>query len=329
MILVASGGVAVASTPDRSVRVPGPIAQLSSASLTKPANQHAAFMTEGMCPKVGVWRLTRVTQTFASRGCARTYGLSLTDSSAQWATVSKTPNGARYELWRSLAGVRRTRDPYSKPRALVRRTVAAGRPTPFFLYDGTYWANGRLAGLDSVALDAPPERSTYDRLHSMAVLDAAGTVTVYGVQRGVRDPVRVQVQYEPGEVLALKSSPGSAQYLVLVRGRLDLLSEVSSKTAPWFSVPLPDADSYGDDSCYRRSCPNADLRLADFDWPYAVYIRGRAIHLLHLRTRKDLVVRRPLEAPVHAQLEPGGLTYSHGNQISYFGRKKIDALFRP
>jgi hypothetical protein len=325
--LVAATGVAAGVTPDRSVHAPGPIAQLSSASLPLPANQHAAFVTGGGCPKVGVWRLTRVAQTFASRECARTYGLSLSDSSARWGTVRKNATGTRYELWRSAAGVRRTRDPYSEPKALIRRAVAPGQPAPFILYEGTHWLNGRLAGLDSTTLESPPLRAAASRA-TLAVLDADGALKVYLAKTARADPVLVEAQYGPREVKAIKAEPRSSQYLVLVAGRLDMFSGVYSKTTPAFSVSLPAADSYGDDSCYRPSCPVADLRLADFDWPYAVYVRGRAIHFLHLRTRKNLVVRRPRKAPVHAQLEPGGLTYSHGNQISYLGRKKIDALFR-
>ncbi len=274
-----------------------------------------------------MWRLIGVAQTFASQECARTFGLSLTYSSAHWGTVRKTAQGVRYELWRSAAGVRRRRDPYSEPKALVRRTVPSTAPAPFVLYDRTYWLNGRLAGLESATLESAPLRAASGG-ETMAVLDRDGSFTVYLARTPRADPIDVQAKYGPSEVRAIKAESRSSQYLVLVRGRLDLFSRVYSSSDPGFSVPLPEAGSYGDDSCYKPSCPVADLRLADFDWPYAVYIRGRAIHLLHLRTGKDIVVRQPREAPVHAQLEPGGLTYSHGNRISYFGRKKIDALFR-
>lgn len=328
VVVVVFVGTAVGGTPDRSVPVPGPVVQLASASLPKPANQHAAFMTVGPCPKVGVWRLTSVAQTFASRECGPAYGLWLSDSILRWATARKVANGTRYELWQSLAGTRRTRDPYSKPVALIGRTVAPGAPAPFIMYEGAYWANGRLVGLDSATLDAPPVRTAPGPGATLAVLDANGAFRVYEGRTLRPDPVGIQAQYGPREVRAIRGDTMSSQFLVLVPGRLDLYSAVYSKTAPAFSVSLPAARSYGDDSCYKPNCPVAELRLADFDWRYAVYIRGQAIHLLHLRTRKDLVVRRPLEAPVHAQLQPGGLTYSHGNRISYYGRKKIDALFR-
>ena len=327
-VLVAVTGAAGADTPDQSVRAPGPIAQLSSASLASPSHQHASFTTDGRCPKVGVWRLTPAVQTFTPRTCARTYGLSLTYASARWGTVRNTASGVRYELWTSAAGVRRRRDPYSQPRAIVRRTVPPGAPAPFILYDRTYWLDGRLAGLDSATLASAPLRAAASGGATMAVLDRDGSFTIFLARSGRADPIEVQASYGPREVRAIKAESRSSQYLVLVRGRLDLFAASYSSTAPGFSVPLPEADSYGDDSCYEPRCPVADLRLADFDWPYAVYIRDRAIHLLHLRTGKDLVIRRPHETPVHAQLEPGGLTYSHGSQISYFGRKKIDALFR-
>lgn len=67
--------------------------------------------------------------------------------------------------------------------------------------------------------------------------------------------------------------------------------------------------------------------MADFEWPYAVYVRGQAIHVVDVRSGKDLVVRRPTSGPVHPQIEVTGLTYSHGNRISYVGRLKIEALF--
>ena len=53
---------------------------------------------------------------------------------------------------------------------------------------------------------------------------------------------------------------------------------------------------------------------------------GQAIHVVDVRSGKDLVVRRPT-APVHAQVEVTGLTYSHSNRTSYLGRFTIEALF--
>lgn len=53
---------------------------------------------------------------------------------------------------------------------------------------------------------------------------------------------------------------------------------------------------------------------------------GHAIQVVDVRSGKDLVVRPPT-APVHAQVEVTGLTYSHANRISYLGRFKIEALF--
>jgi hypothetical protein len=157
---------------------------------------------------------------------------------------------------------------------------------------------------------------------SIAVERASGDVEFYVGRRGA--PVG-RVQYAPGEVKALKGDSRSSQFAVL-RGRS--LDVVANRGEVRYSVELPPAASYGDDRCYRPRCATTELRVADFEWPYAVYVRGQAIHVVDVRSGKDLVVRRPSASPVHAQMEVTGLTYSHGNRISLLGRSKIEALFR-
>ena len=75
-----------------------------------------------------------------------------------------------------------------------------------------------------------------------------------------------------------------------------------------------------------RSCRPAELRFADQDRGLTLYILGRAIHLRRLSDGKDVVVRVPSKGPVHAQIEPTGLFYSSGNQITFVPRSEIDSL---
>src|SRR5207244_7726194 len=93
----------------------------------------------------------------------------------------------------------------------------------------------------------------------------------------------------------------------------DWISDVCSsylgrRSGPW---SLPASKSAGDDVCADPSgCSLAALRLADYQDGIAVYVVGRAVHLLRLSDRRDVTIRAPGVGPVHAQLEPSGLFYS-------------------
>ena len=55
----------------------------------------------------------------------------------------------------------------------------------------------------------------------------------------------------------------------------------------------------------------AALRLEDYQGGIAVYVVGRAVHLLRLAGEPNETIRAPGPGPVHAQLEPPGLFYSY------------------
>jgi hypothetical protein len=82
-----------------------------------------------------------------------------------------------------------------------------------------------------------------------------------------------------------------------------------ARSGPWV---LPASRSAGDDVCGDpNGCRLPALRLADYQGGIAVYVVGRAVHLLRLADRRDVTIRAPGVGPVHAQLEPSGLFYSY------------------
>ena len=56
---------------------------------------------------------------------------------------------------------------------------------------------------------------------------------------------------------------------------------------------------------------SAALRLEDYRAGIAVYVVGRAVHLLRLAGGPNVTIRAPGPGPVHAQLVPSGLFYSY------------------
>ncbi|MFN0153113.1 MAG: hypothetical protein ACKVUT_01880 [Gaiella sp.] len=219
----------------------------------------------------------------------------------------------------------------------VARRVEPGMPGSFVVYQDTWWVNRRLPGVRG------KNRSFYAR-PPVRVAVASVTEAVVAVERADgpidirywpftgRGNRLIQTLDDPGEVVAIRGWGG--EFVVLDEaGMLNWYRRrIVTPPAPPYELAarfkLSEGASFGDDGCYRERCALAEVRLADLDRAHLVYIRRNAIHMLNLRTGKDIVVRRPSRSPVHAQLEPAGMIYSHGDRISLVGRKKLDALFR-
>jgi hypothetical protein len=67
--------------------------------------------------------------------------------------------------------------------------------------------------------------------------------------------------------------------------------------------------------------------LTDAEGVIAVYVRGNELHLFSLTNGKDVVFRRTA-APPAAQLEPAGLVYSVGKQITFVPTAELVARLR-
>jgi hypothetical protein len=156
------------------------------------------------------------------------------------------------------------------------------------------------------------------------VLSAAGSLRLLAVGGGL-------VAMRSGDDVAVRALDGTVPYtgtfpglraaridanVLLVLTRLGTQSSLwtvdvasGQRSGPWL---LPAARSAGDDVCGDPSgCRPAALRLADYQAGIAVYVAGRAVHLLRLADRRDVAIRAPGAGPVHAQLEPSGLFYSY------------------
>jgi len=131
----------------------------------------------------------------------------------------------------------------------------------------------------------------------VSVLGLDGTATSTGTFTGAR-----AARIDRGVLLVLTrvGTQNSLWTVELSSGR---------RSGPWI---LPASRSAGDDVCADPSgCRLAALRLADYQAGIAVYVVGRAVHLLRLADRRDVTIRVPGLGPVHAQLEPSGLFYSY------------------
>jgi hypothetical protein len=129
------------------------------------------------------------------------------------------------------------------------------------------------------------------------VLTLDGTVAWSGTFAGLR-AARID-----GRILLVLVRVGSQNSLWTVDTSRDL------RTGPW---KLPASPSAGDDVCGDPSgCRPAALRLEDFRAGTAVYVLGRAVHLLRLAGDPSVTIRAPGPGPVHAQLGSSGLFYSY------------------
>ena len=333
--LIAAGAESAVHSVEKTIILNTPVARLAS-SARAGVDQHAAFITAGPCPLVGVWRLRGHEQLLSTPGagtCRSTpFGLSLTGWYALWGTVRVRAGREIYEVWRAgtsdfdvgpgFRGPGRP-GPYQVPRRLVSRSVPRGSAAPIVMLGHTYWVDGAVVGLDG-QYPIPPVRLASMGGNAVAVEAPSGAIDII-LGRAFGHPALGHIEYPPGEVRAMRGDTNLGQLAVLRRGQLDLLS-TRGELERMFR--MPSASSYGDDNCMRPSCTLPEVRLSDFNWPYVVYVHGRVIHAIHMRTGRDVVVRRPAAAPVHAQMEAGGLTYSHGRRITYVPISKIEALFR-
>jgi hypothetical protein len=161
------------------------------------------------------------------------------------------------------------------------------------------------------------------------VLSATGSLRLLAVGGGLvvmRSGDDVAVRASDGTVLYTGTFPGLRAARIDARVLL-VLTRVESQSSLWTvdlssgqrSGPwiLPAAKSTGDDVCADpKGCRLAGLRLADYQSGIAVYVVGRAVHLLRLADRRDVAIRAPGVGPVHAQLEPAGLFYSYSPDAS-------------
>ena len=189
------------------------------------------------------------------------------------------------------------------PRSAVWRVVASGSACP--------GANG-LGALPRCR----PIRAVAGPLRLLAVGGdrVATTAGDQGIEVRSTDGAPLYSGVFPGAVRAARLDDGVL--LVLTRaGNQNSLWTVDTNAAdgrrsgPW---ALPPSSSAGDAVCGDPSgCPLPALRLEDFQSGIAVYVVGRDVHLLRLSDKRDVRIRAPGPAPVHAQLEPSGLSYSY------------------
>jgi hypothetical protein len=313
----------------------GPVTALAATSNDGRGHRVAFIVRERGCEAVQAWRLTGPPQTLATRNCKSTaYGLSISQYAVLWATMTPRGAGARlFEVWRASSGWAREGSfstPYGKRVRLFHRLVPRGQPVPLVMGDRAYAVDATIYDFNGRRFpDIPPLAYRPETIFasepglSVAVLSTAGALEVYQGARAPNDPFGPYATFDfaRGSVKAIKDGA------VLEPRRLSWWS--GRFRGPPGEIPVPDVASYGDDRCYRPICPLAALRLADTQGPYAIYVQGRAIHVLRPLDGKDKVVRTPPVGPVHAQMEPGGITYSSGKRISYVPRDEIDALFGP
>jgi hypothetical protein len=313
--------VPAAARPDLSTPAPAPVSALADSGAVAFLSTSAA----GRCGAVGVWKPGRRAQMLRRPVCgpqtstgSGIYGLSF-GRGVLWATYAGG-NFREHELWESVPTARG----FSRARrvAFVSHNVDARSPL-LVGEGGTYAVNETAFALR-------------DRRYSWLLPARPLGLAVAGkllVERGSDGPVRVfmpgreepvaELDYASGETFAVKAQGRS--FVVLRRGTLDVATVGGTIVR---TLRLPSSQSYGDDHCGSEWCPLAWLRLADLQGSLAVYVHGKALHVLRVTDGKDVVVRRLATRRVHAAIDPGGLAYSAGNRVYFIPRSELDRRLR-
>lgn len=326
MVGVVLVAVPAAAQNARSLRAAEPVRGLAADGTPL----QVALLTsaaKGSCGAVWVWRPGRQALRLGPTRCGPAtstgrglYGLSFSRDTALWASYTGG-NIREHTVWLAV-GMRRAR-----PIESVSHDVDS--PSPLVIGEGdgafsTFAVGDELNTatpdlLNSWKLDGMPAAVAVSGAYAIARLQD-GPIVFYRRWGG---PAEARFDYQRGVALAVKSS--ADRVVVLRRGVLDVLDVHRGLLRSW---PLPPAMSYGDDHCGRVTCSLARLRLADLEGQLAVYVRNREVHVLRVSDGKDVVVRRAGVGPVHAQLEPGGLTYSAGRGVYLIPRSELDRRLR-
>ncbi len=313
--------VPAAARPDLSTSAPGPVSALSDSG-------SVAFMSasaRGGCGAVGVWRPGRRAQALGPVACGpRTstgrgaYGLS-SGRGVLWATYAGG-NLREHELWESV----RTARGFSRARRVAFISHDVDARSPLLVGDGETYA------VNETAFALRGRRYSWRLPARPLGLAAAGK---FLVARGSDGPVRVysptqqepvaELAYARGETFAAKAQ--GRTIVVLVRGALDVAT-VDGQIVR--TLPLPAAQSYGDDRCGAVWCPLAWVRLAALHGSLAVYLHGKALHVLRVTDGKDVVVRRLATRKAHAVIDAAGLAYSAGTRVYFIPRSELDRRLR-
>jgi hypothetical protein len=320
--------VPAAARPDLSVVAPAPVTELAADG---ELGQRVAFLSasaNGGCGAVGVWRVGRPAQLLGPVPCGpRTstgrgvYGLSF-GGAVLWATYTGG-NIREHTLWRSVRERKSGR--FGRGRRVLEVRHDVDTPSPLLVGEGddpwAPYAVGDTAYVNSLEWRLPARPLgliAHDPYLTVRRVD--GPVSVYADWQ--KDEI-ARIDYAPGEAVAVKAHGGLVA--VLRRGALDV-RYVYGKVPK--TIPLPAAHSYGDDHCGVVRCTLAELRLADLQGNLAVYIHGRAIHVLRWTDLHEVVVRPPATGAVHAELEATGLSYTSGKRISFIPRAELDRRLR-
>lgn len=331
---VALAGAAVSATIEASVRtlvLEGPVVALAAATNSDGNVLQVAFvMRAGGCDSVSVWQLdVRRQRKLSPRWCdRRVYGLSLSERAASWATYRQLANGRRVqEIWR--VEVSPSRD-YGRARRLVRAVVDSGRSLPIVVGNDSYVRGGRVyAGGQLVPSARIPPLTSVPRWVSFEEFTVVvgyrdGRVETYLTSKAPNDPIPYSTaRFEPASELRLVRIVNIFGIAIAVGPRLVLRNHTLRDGS---EMQLPAAASYGDDRCFRPTCPPVELRFADEGGPFVAYLLGRQVRVRNLITGSDAVIRAPRATPVHAQIRPTGLIYSAGNTITYVPRAHVTRL---
>jgi hypothetical protein len=323
--------VPAAAGTDRSVRTPQPVRALAAEGQV----QRIAFLTAatgGGCGAVWVWRPGVRVQQLAPTPCGPTtstgrglYGLSFGEATALW--VSYTGGNFReHSVW--LARRKSSGPELGRARRVAFVTHDAAESSPVLVGEGD-------AGVSTYAIGAKMHLATIDAVRSFMLESRPASVAVsspYAIARLEAGPIVVydqsgleQTRFDYGRGVARAVKGSGSQLVVLRVGAVDLHHVERGRIRSW---PVPRAGSSGDDHCGSERCALAEVRLADLQGPLAVYMHGRAIHILRVTDGKDVVIRRPEAGPVHAELEASGLSYSAGRRVYFIPRSEVDRRLR-
>lgn len=309
LLLALAGAARSAQTADGSLTVVGRITAISADGHLVAAHVVAPH---GRCDRILLWkgegRATTIKAGCADDGVA---SLALAGTRVLWANYDYGNHAYCHLLTATAARPRRTELDFCQPDEAD--TFLAGLAGDGSLLVFNDWSDFAGQGVRDVEL------RRIDGAMTTKILGGAGARTVTSVSSGL-----IAIRGGAGAVRVVRSE-GSLVHLFRVKAqtaRLDGARTVVIRTGrtltPWDLGTAVDGTP-------RRMKGGSAARFEDVRGGIAVYVLRKAVHVLRLKNGRDVTIRRAAQGPVHAQLEPPGLFWSHGSTLEFVPISRVRA----
>jgi len=312
LLLALAGPAQSGRTAGGSLTVRGTIASISADGHLVAAH---VVMAHSRCDRIVLWkgsgRATTIQAGCADKGVA---SLALAGTRILWANYDYGNHAYCHLLTATAARPHRTELDFCQPDEAD--TFLGGLAGDGNLLVFNDWYDFLGQGVQHVELRRVDGRRTTE------ILGGAGARTVTSVSQGL-----IAIRGGAGAVRVVRSE-GSLVHLFGVKAQTAKLDGSRTIVIRTGATLTPWDLSTAVDGTPRRMKGGSSARFEDVRDGIAVYVLRKAVHLLRLANGRDVTVGRAAIGPVHAQLEPPGLFWSHGSTLEFLPMSRVRVVLR-